>query len=338
MASGPSRSVQHESAQTLNLRPPVTEGADYFTSPADLEPGFLRQSENVRFRDRRLSRRLGPQKVYRASSPCGSKTFGTTGKYATIPAAAQLLVGYGGFALHFSVVASRGAATAQLLHGQDGADSVPPLDISLSTSGVLTALVNWDAGGSSSVVSAALADGSTQHGLFVYDAPSGTLNLDLNGVAVGTPVTGLGSAKRPVQTANMAWLVAAKKTAAAVVSQPWIGAIDSLTLFSLAGARPASGTTTLLSTLLAHSQRQWPTPQMDCVLFNYDMDAAGAVMKDSSLFANNATVTGTPSDTGEVALSSIPMNFVGALDAADGSRSNLIGSAGRLYYQTVRPA
>ena len=338
MAGKPTRSAFQDAADVLVLRPPAPGGVDLFTHAASLPPGFARQLENVRLARSVLERRPGDVKVYRASNPCGSKTFGTTGRYATIPAAAQLLLAYGGFALHFSVLATRAAAACQLLHGQDGTDSDPPFDVSLSTGGVLTAKVNWDGGGSASVSSAALTDGSTQHGLFVYDAPSGTVTLYLNGSSVGTPVSALGSAKRPVQTANMAWLVAAKKTAAAVVSLPFAGAIDSLTLFSLAGARPASGTTTLLATLLRHSRHQWSDPLADNVIFNYDLDVAGAVMRDTSVHANHATVTGTPTDSAEVALASIQCNFVGGFDANDGSRVNVFVSAGRLFYETVRSA
>lgn len=335
MADKPTSSAFRDGARTLSLLPPAPGGVDLFVHAALLPPGFLRQSENVRLANGALSRRPGEIKIYRASSPCGSKTFGAIAKYATIPAASQLLLPAGGWAFHFSVEATRGASAAQLVHGQDGADAAPPLDVSLSTGGVLTAKVNWDGGGSDSVASAALTDASVQNGLFLHDGPAGTLTLYLNGSSVGTPVTGLATTKRPVQTASMAWLVGVKKTAAAVVTLPWIGKVDSLTLFSLAGARPSSGSTTLAATLLKHSRRQWPTPQMDCVRFNYDMDAAG-VMTDSSLYANNAAFTGAVSDSAAVAFDSIMANFVGAFDANDGSRVNVFISAGRLFYQTVR--
>lgn len=335
MADKPTSSSFRDAVETLSLRPPVPGGVDLFTSAALLAPGFLRQSENVRLMAGVLARRPGDIKLYRASNPCGSKTFGTTGKYATIAAAPQLLIPYGGFAFRFSIAATRGGTDGQLIHGQDGADSDPPFDISLSNLGVLVAKVNWDGGGSASVSTGVLADGSVQHGLFVYDSPSGTVTLYLNNVSVGTPVNGL-SAKRPVQTANMSWLVVAKKTAAAVVSMPFAGRVDALALFSLAGARPASGDTTFIAALLKHSRRQWPLPQLDAVRFNYDMDAAGAVMKDSSLYKNDAVVTGTPTDSAEVAFSSIPSNFIGCFDANDGSRVNVFASAGRLFYQRVR--
>lgn len=335
---GPSRQPGQESADVLHLRPPAPGGADLFTAAALLGPGFLRRSENVRLADGRISRRAGVGKIARIASTCASKTFGTTGKYATIPAASQLLIPYGGFALHFSFTAVRALVSAQLIYGQDGADSVPPIDVSLDSSGHLVCTVNWDGGGSETFQSGVLTDGSTQHALLVYDYTIGSVCLALNGVMAIPEIVGASVNKRPVQTANMAWLVGAKKTAASVVSLPFLGKIDSLTLWMGAGTG-TSRTAGYISTLVAHSRRQWPNPLADDVLFNYDMDETSATsMRDTSRYANHASVTGTPTVTAEVALSSVPCNFVGALDATDGSRSNIVGVAGNLYYQKTRLA
>lgn len=314
-----------------------SSGVDLITKDGSLVQTALRRADRVRIGDGGLTRALGPKRLKVFAPAAFSRTFADVAKYGTIPAAAQLRLAYGGFGVHFSITALRGGATGQILHGQDGADGTPPFDFSLSSAGVLTTAVNWDGGGSASVSSAVLTDASVQHGWFIHDAVLGTVTLYLNGSSVGTPVTGLGTGKRPLQTASMAWLVGAKKSAAAVVTLPFMGKIDALQVQVFGGLQIASGNPSLLSTLLAHSLRQWPNPREPRVVAQYDFDeASGTVMKDRSRFANHGTYTGAPTASAAVAWSFPVGNLCSAFEGADGSRKNTFGSGGALFYETTR--
>ena len=335
---GPAQPANSDNGKLLVLRPVMPDGADLFTDASQLPKRTASRSENLDTSQITMERRRGKKNLVRFITPGtsgASRTFGTTGKYMTIPAAAQLRIGYGGFALLFHVVATRAGATGQILYGQDGSDSTPPFDITLSSSGVLTATVNWDGGGSDAGA-ATVADGLTCHCLFIYDPVSGLLGLYVNGVSIGD--VSIGGNKRPVQTASMAWHVGAKKAASAVVTLPFAGKVDSMTLMTLAGTRPAGGTLTLVETLRRHSARAWPVPQMDSVLMHYDLDeASGATAYDRSNYKNHATHTGAPSVTSPIDLTSAPVNLIASIKVPDGG-FNLVHCFGTLNYEQTSPA
>lgn len=340
MSPGPSRSAGQESADVTAIKPVAPGGVDLFTHPALLGPGYLRQGENIRLADGCLARRLGPAKIYKASSVGGSKTFGATTKYATIPAASQLLLPAGGHAFHASFVATRPSAgnTAWLLSSRPNGQTYHVYKVTLDENGLLTCAWRTSAAATITTTTAAITAGLTVHLWAIYDPIAGTYTAYINGTASGTPHSGLASTLQPAQDTGVIWAVGVEKetSAAVTANSQFLGAIDSLTLMTLVGTRPSSGTTTLLATLLRHSARQWPSPWMDCIRFNYDMDAASA-MTDSSLFANHATLVGVPADTPAVAYDSLVSNFVGSLDMLDGSLVNIIGNHGRLFFETVRP-
>jgi len=332
----PDENVKKQAGLIFPLKP--TGGVDYFTDAAGLDPRVLSRGENLYSQRGVVERRPGAQKLVQLVTPGttgASRTFGTTGKYATIPPAAQLLIPYGGFALMFHITAVRGATTGQILHGQDGADSVPPFDMSLGTDGRLSFVVNWAGGGTDgSSFTDIIADGATVHGLYIYDPIVGTIYTAINGTLYVPEVTGTSLDKRPVQTASMTWLVGVKKTAAAVVSLPFAGKADSFTLFTMRGTRHTS-TSSIVETYRRNSARTWPSPFMENVLFHYDFDeASGTTMYDRSNYKNHGTYVGGPAVTTPVAQLAAPGNLIDRIEV-NGNRYNVAGSFGSLWYEAI---
>jgi len=174
------------------------------------------------------------------------------------------------------------------------------------------------------------------HLLAVYDAVAGTFTCYLNGAVSGTPITGLSSALQPVQTAGVVWTFGVEKetSAAVTANSAFPEKIDGMTIFTLRGSRPASGTYTLAALLKKHSARAWPNPRMDSVLAHYDMDeASGTTMYDRSDNKNHGTYVGTPSITAAVALTSMPTNHIGTAGLGSGTQYNVVGNFGRLFYE-----
>ena len=339
MPDGPSRNASQDSYDVLTLMPFGSGGVDLFTDAANLAPEFLSRGENLRLAHGPVERRDGWAKLYQPTDVCGSKTFGTTGKYATIPTAAQLVLAKGGWGLHVSYVLRWPDAgkTAFVLSSKPSGGTFHVLKHTVSDSGQPTTKWRDSSGADREIVGSAVVDGTTVHVLALFDPTAGTFTQYVSGAASGTPITGLDSALTLDQTTGVVWAVGVEKETGAGVTADtqFTGAIDSLTLFSFAGTRPSSGDTTLAATLLRHSARQWPAPQMDSVIFNYDMDATDA-MYDSSRFKNHASLVGSPTNTAAVALSSMPGNHVGSFDGPLGKRVNIFGNYGRLFFQIIR--
>lgn len=337
----PNVSVTRRDTKPTTFAPFAPGGVDQFTSPSLLPEAFLTVSENLRSSDLGLSRRGGAAKLSRLSTAGYSKTFGADTKYATITSAAQLRLPKGGWGIRASFVMSYPASgkTGYVISSHPAGVAWQVTSITVSDAGVIT--VAWrDTGGNTRTVStAAVTNGVTVHLLAIYDPYAGTFTVYVNGASSGTPLTSLDSDLQPIQTATN-WVIGVdKQTGGAVTADSFYpGAIDSLTLFSFAGVRPSSGTTTLVATLLAHSKRRWPNPQSGMVRFNYDCDdlVSGGTLTDSSRFKNHATITGAATDTTPVGLLSIPGQMVGAFEGADGSLMNIFGAGGAMYYEVVR--
>lgn len=337
----PSRKTRQVDGQWVHMVPLGVGGLDYQTSPALLPPETLAVGENIRFDSGVLSRRLGRRKVYSSSDPCGSKTFGATSKYATIPAASQLELAAGGWALnlHFTAVRPSGGNTAYILSSRVNGQSYHVLSVTLSDAGVITVTVQFTSGGSQSIACDAVDAAATVHLLVVHDAPEGTMTAYVNGAASGTAVTGLSTSDKPVTGSGDDWHIGVHynpATAGVVANTNFDGKVDGMTLFTLAGTRPSGGSPSLTDTLVKHSFRQWPSPWMDFVLACYDFDESStSSMTDRSRFENTATLTGTPTNTAAVAYSSIPSNYVGFAQFASGRKPNFFASYGRLFYENV---
>lgn len=337
----PNRVVTRRDAEPVEYAPFGLGGVDMFTEPSLLPPEVMALAENTHSTDLGLSRRPGSAKLARLTDTGGSKTFGATTKYALLTAASQLLLPKGGFAFKCSFVATRpsGGNTAWIVSSRPNGQTYHVFKVTLSDAGVITATFR-DTGGSDRTTSTAAVDaGATVHFLVVLDVVAGTWTAYVNGQASGTPLTGLSSSIQPIQTASVAWAFGVEKeTGVAVTANSnFDGALDAITLFTLSGLRPSTGTTTVVDMLRAHSARQWPSPEMDMVVFNYDCDSTSTtVLYDSSRFANNASLVGTPSNTSAVAYNSPVGNYVGYFDQPDGGAYNLAAAYGTLYYEQVR--
>lgn len=311
-------------------------GVDLLTHDGMLSDFALRRGERVRSYDGALTPALGPKRIGVFTQTYGARVFGTTGKYAKVTGNADLVIPYGGFAYRFSLVATRAGAVGYYVSCNTDVAAAPVL-VRLQADGTLTVGTNWDGGGSSSVTTSALTDGSTHHGLVVYDADAGTYTLYLDGDSSGTPVTGLGSSKRPVQTV-VDWYFGVTYAAAAVAS-PFAGSVDAFTLFSFAGIRITDGSPSLLDTLRAHVFRQWPNPMLPMVMAQYDFDeASGSVLYDRSRHKNHGVYTGASTPSAAVAYSYPVGNYVGVFRGAGGVCTNLAATGGVLHYEQVRRA
>ena len=337
----PNVSSTRRDTQPTTYAPPFTGGVDQFTAAALLPPECLAVAENLRSSDLGLSRRPGAAKLTRLSTSGYSKTFGAVTIYATVTSAAQLRPPKGGFGVHASFVMQYPASgrTGYVVSSMPNGTAYNVFSIAVSDAGVIT--VSWrdTAAATHSIATAAVTSGVSVHLLAIYDPWAGTYTVYVNGAASGTPETGLASSLQPATTATNWVFGVEKETGGAVTANSFYpGAIDSLTLFSFAGIRPASGSPTLASVLLKHSKRRWPTPQSGMVQFNYDCDdlAAGAILTDSSRFKNNAAITGVATDSQPVGLLSIPGNMVGSFEMPDTTLMNILGAGGTMYYEVTR--
>lgn len=328
----------------LSLAPYGAGGLDEFTHESLLGLEFLRRADNVRSPKGSLDRRAGDKKLWKFSETgaTASKTFGADTKYATIPAAAQLETLDAGFALfkHFKAVRPSAGNTAYILSSRVNGQSYHVLRATIDENGAVTVGFEKTSGGDCAVTTSAITANASTDLLALFDPVGGTFTVYVNGASSGTPVTGLSIADGPIAGTGTAWHIAAHynpATTSIVANTHFDGALHGFTLLSLRGLRPASGSTTLVDTYIRHSSRVWPAPQAPHVIFHYDcLSTSLTTLTDASRFKNDATVTGTPTNTGGVALGSIPANYVGYVDAATGRGDNVVGSAGRLFYETVR--
>ena len=322
-------------------------GLDEFTNAHMLDENRLRKAKNVRLEDRSVKRRDGSRKLVATTDRGASITFGTDAKYASVPTAAQLLLPAGGFAVRmsFKVVWPGASDTGYLVSSRITGQAYHVFSVTMSDAGVL--IVAWTKASDNSLVSittSALTANSDQHLLAVFDAPAGTFTLYLNGVSVGTPVTGIAVTEKPHQAADdwyfgVHWNPSAGP-AAAVADTHYAGLMDGFTLLTLTGTRPSSGSPTLNNELIRQSLQQWPLPQSRMVVASYDFnEATGTTLIDHSRFKNDGTLAGTPTLGGTaVALPCVAGQHVGHFEKADGKRTNLVATAGTLYYETVRAA
>jgi hypothetical protein len=233
----------------------------------------------------------------------------------------------------------KAATLDYLLSSRPSGQAYHVLAVTLSATGAPAVLWRDSAGATHTITGDVVADGATVHLLAIYDAPSGTFTLYVNGVSSGTPETGLASTLTPAQDSGVIWAFGIEKQTSAAVTTGtgFEGKLDSATLWSLRGTRPASGTTTLVDVLKKHSLRDWPAPEADGVLFHYNFDST-ASLKDWSRFKNHGTVNGSPSATAAVALPSMNGNVAHLLQSPDGRRTNVVAAGGALYYEEVRGA
>lgn len=337
----PLHGTRRMSWTTTALSPLGAKGVDVATNPAVLPAQFLALSENLRLDEGVAASRAGGRKLVRLVAAGASKTFGADTKYALIPAADQLVIPAGGFFLRASFTAVRGAGTTYLLGSRPNGQTFHVLSVTLTSAGA--PVVTWrDSGGSTRTVTAAVvADGATVHLLAIYDAPAGTFTLYINGASSGTPLTGLASTLKPDQTASVVWSIGIEKESGAAVTagSGFLGKIDALTLGSLAGTRPSEtrGDSTLAATLVKWSRQQWPNPDADGLIFNYDLDGTSlTTLSDSSRFRNHAAVTGTPTDTAEVAYLAAPAGIIAQHEGVDGSAFNVVEAGGVFAYQQLK--
>lgn len=310
-------------------------GVDLSANAATLSPSYLARSENADLTDDVVARRNGAKKTYKASDATGSKTFGTTAKYALIPAASQLLIPAGGFAFvgHFVPYALEVPLgdTSYIVGARPSGQSYHVFKVTNTDSG--TVVVSWrtSAGATHSITLTGVT-AIDSHLVAYYDAAAGTFTCYLNGAVSGTPITGLASTLQPAQDSGVAWTFGVEKeTGSAVTANTaFPNACDDFVLFR----NPPP-----VAMLLKHSARGWPNPMDDRVLFHYSFDGSSTtVLTDHSWFKNHATLAGTPSNTAAVALSSMNSNHIGSIGRPDGSRVNLFGSHGRLFYEPLRSA
>jgi len=334
----------NKSDSSLALVPFGTGGLDEFTDEYALTLGRLRRADNVRTATGALERRKGAKKLWQFTDPGASKTFGTDAKYASIPAGTHLETLDGGFALTLHITAERAGVgnTAMILSSRVSGQSYHVLRVQIDENGLLYVGFEKRSGGDCVVTTSALTASAAVDVLAIFDPVGGTFTVYVDGVSSGTPVTGLTAADGPVAGAGTAWHLGVhyNPVGATVVANTFFGgAIQGVTLLSLRGIRAASGTTTLVDTLIRHSARMWPAPQAPSCLMNFDCaDTSTTTLYDSSRYKNDATMTGTPSNTSSISTRSIPSNFVGYLELPNSRGVNVIASHGRLYYETIVPA
>ncbi len=340
MPSGPGKSAHRSSSDILSLSPFGVGGVDQSTSENILTPDILRRGENLRSALGPCSRRLGAQKVYRASQVGAARFFGADTKYAKITANAELLIPLGGFFLSTHFVAQEGAGDTYILANRQPSQTYGVVWLVMSSTRTLSASVRWSSGSTTTITTSVLTLSATYHALLVYDDILGTLTLYLNGAvaATATPGTGL----QPAQTAGIDWYIGVEWNpsagpAAVTAGSAYLGDIDGLVLGTLKGIRPASGDSTFLAMLLKWSKVAWPAPQADYILGAWDMDeASGTTMYDRSWHLNHGTYVGSPTVTTALALSTTPANYIGNHDTPLGKRINVFAAGGNLLYQNVR--
>lgn len=336
------QNVAVNTGETITLRPIGAGGVDLFTDPSALDPSVLSRCENVDLSRSTADRRPGAIKLSQVVTTATSGhayTFGADTKYATF---APPLIPAGGFAvvLHFEAVRPASGKTAYILSSRPTVVAYHVLSVTLSDAGVITVAWRDSSATAHSVACTAVADGLAVHLLAIFDAVAGTFTVYVNGSSSGTPLTGLDSTLKPLQTASVTWAFGVEKqTGAAVTADTHFdGAHDGMTLFTLRGLRPASGTTTMAETLRRHSARAWPSPSQVFILAHYDMDeTSGTVMYDRSNQKNHGTYVGTPTVGVPVALVSAPCNYLGTIDVPSG-KANIVAVFGKLFYESQSQA
>lgn len=344
MVSGQRSSQRGDSGDVLTLAPLGARGVDLFTDAAALPADVLSRGEDVSFTRGTADRRKGALKLARLSTggtTGASHTFGADTKYATFT---PPLIPAGGWAVYLHFVAAWAGAgnTAYIVGSRPSGQSFHVIKVTISDAGVIVLTWRDSAGDTHTVTCTAVADDLEVHLFAIYDAVAGTFTVYINGASSGTPLTGLASTLKPDQTTGVVWTFGVEKeTSAAVTANTHFdGAHDGMTLFTLRGSRPASGTVTLAETLRRQSARVWPCPQHPMVLAHYDMDeASGTVMYDRSgvVPAANGTYVGGPSVTNPVALLSAPTHLIEYVDVPAGA-FNVVGSFGSLFYERVAEA
>lgn len=348
MAAEPSRG---QSKKTVKFR--LGEWSlDMQTSARALPSGRYAVGDNLRLDRGLVARRDGSRRVAiltDVTAAAGSWTFGTTGKYAQVPAAAQQLIPVGGFALAFHFSAARPSAgnTAHYLATRVTGKTYGPFSVTLSDAGVVTAAWRKESDESAvSIASTAQADGASVHGWLVYDpyTSGGKSNLIINGADDGTPVTAIGAAEQPMQDNPLVhfgvqWNPDAGP-AAPVANTQFLGKCDSSTLFAF-NARSISDTalggSTLMATLRKWVFQDWPNPESAMVRWHYAFDeGTGTQLTDSSRFKNHGTITGAASATAGVARRIVNGQFVGVLEQTSGARLNVVASGGAVSTESVR--
>lgn len=321
-------------------------GLDMESHPQKLDVSQLALAEYVRTHDRSLSRAKGARKVARLVTPGsdGSWAFGS-GNYAQIPAAAQLQIPTGGFAVFIGVKATRpsGGNTAHVLATMVNGKAYGPLSITLSDAGVLT--VAWRKESDESAVShtaSAVSDGATVGVLLVYDphTSGGRSLLYVDGELESTN-TSIGASEQPMQDSTD-WYLGVEydpALASAVANTEFDGGADAFCVLSTVGVRVADGSPSLLDTMREWSLAGWPDPASSMVLCWYGLDeSSGSTMVDASRFKNDGVFTGSPTSEGAILHGRSVGHHLGILQRADGRRLLVAGVGGALYAQDMRQA
>ena len=330
--------VKSDTGQILTLR--EWRGVDLWTHATALPPNVFSRSENIDLQRGPASRRAGAVKVAQLAvqgTNGNSRLFGADTKYMVVTANAALLIPKGGFFLlsHFLVIA--GVGTTFLLANRQSGQTYGVVWLTMSAARELSANVRWTNNTTTTLTTAALTNGSTQHLFLVYDDVAGTLTLYLNGASAASASPGAGL--QPHQAA-VDWHVGVEwdpgaGPPAVVAGTAYLGDIDGFTLGSLQGLRPSSGDVTFVETVRRASANVWPTPQADFIRAHYDFDeASGTVAYDRSRNKNHGTYVGTPTVSTPLAQLSAPCHHIGRILRPDGEWA-LVGSFGGLHYQKI---
>lgn len=337
----PLRSSRRDSGTRFRLEPPG-RGIDLRTSAALVAPGTLRACENARTTKRGIEKRLGAAKVSSVAPSNKGIVFGDDAKYGAIPTKPQLILPAGSFALFFSFTADRPASgkTAYLWSNHVSGAAYGVVWATLSDAGVLALSMRTSAGSTITAATAALSNGVTRHGLLVFDAPSGTFTVYLDGERAAQ-ATSIAAGTKPLQTA-LGWYFGVlwdPGGPGVVADTHFDGTLDGWTLLRLTGQRVADGDPTLLSILLAMSLQQWPNPADPRVVACYDFDeGSGTTAHDRSDYKNDMTLTGAVSWVTGIVCRAAPCNFIGTIERPDTSRDNLWMQGGTLYHENLRGA
>lgn len=341
------RGVRDLTGKQIPFAPFGCDGLNLFSAAAgaDIGPNVLRRGENIRSSRSVLEQRMGDAKIVKLTDPAaaaGALTFGAVGKYATIANAAQLRLAKGSWGLRGTYNAKRnGANTSFMLSSRPNGQTWHVLGVSLAgATGI--ASIQWrdTASASHTLALPAVADDTRQDLLALYDAYAGTFRTWVNGT-LATSVTGLSSTLQLAQSpADWHFCVEYENGVGVVANSQFLGAMDAWTLFTFPGMAPsledADSNPTLRDMLIAHSSREWPAPEWDAVVFNYDFDGGvGASVIDSSKHKNHAIITGVPTSGAGVANSSVVGNYIGRQEQPNGAETNLVVAAGSLYYEPL---
>lgn len=324
----------------MDLHPVGADGLDYQSNKAVARPNSIVVGESIRLDTGALARRKGDAKVYRAAEVASSKHFGADTIWATIPAAPQLQIQAGGFAVLMHFLAKRPAATetAYILSSRVNGQSYHVVSITLSDAGAITVTVQFETAGPTSASTAVIGDGDRVDLLVLFDAVAGTLTLYVNGEASGTPATGISSSDKPVAGAGTDWHFGVHydpAVAGVVANTHFDGDMHGFTLITTRGIRVSDGLRPFKDMLIRHSSRLWSLPQAPYVLACYDMADVGLVLLDRSDFENHAACEAGTTDAPAVANAVTITNHVGHAQFPNRTRTNIFGSHGRMFYEFV---